>query len=104
MVFYESESKSEAIRKAIQDTEWSETEKKALADILTFVEVEEANAATIATEEWQNNPVELPQKPGNVFHGKWVNGQDTYASGQQKYMVEDAGSGYRIGKCYPEAD
>lgn len=104
MIFYESETKSEAIKKALQGSQWSEVEKKAFAEILKFVEVKEQNAAMMATDEWQNNPDFLPDPPQHICHGKWVDGQDTYAVAGQKFMLEDAGNGYRIGKCYPEPD
>jgi len=104
MIFYESESKSEAIKKALQDNEWSQQEKAVFTEILKFVEAKEQNATTMSTQEWLNNPMFLPDPPEHVFHGKWVNGQDTYTTAGQKYMIEDAGNGYRIGKCYPEAD
>ncbi len=104
MIFYESETKSDALRKAIVDPIWSETEKKTLNEILKFVDIEEENAATIASDEWQKKPTNLKPYPKNVFRGKWVNDQSTYTNAGQKYMIEDAGSGYRIGKCYPEPD
>jgi hypothetical protein len=103
MIFYPSETKAEAVKKAISDPQWSESEKKALAEILRFVEVEEENQSIMASDEWINNPVDLSAKyPGNIGYGKWVNGQDLYATRGQKYMIEFAGTGYRIGKCYPE--
>lgn len=105
MIFYSAETKSEALRLALQDERWSEDEKKALAEILNYIKVEEENVHTMTTEEWINNPVDLSHKyPKHVVRGKWTNGQTTYTTAGQKYMFEPTGTGYRVGKCYPEPD
>lgn len=103
MIFYQSDTKSEALRLALQDERWSENEKKALAEILRCVEVEEENQRTMHSEEWIENPTALLNCPPHVQRGTWVNGQDLYTCRGQKYMIV-AGDGYRVGKCYPATE
>ncbi len=106
MIFYEEKTQSAAIRAAIEDRKWSGEERKALRIIAEYVEDYEKNQATMQTEEWIDNPIELPEPiySNLVFHGKWVNGQDTYTTAGIKFMLEDAGTGWRIGKCYPDEE
>ena len=103
MIFYPSETQSAAIRAAVEDPIWNEKEKNALKNILKFVEKDEEIDRIYQTEEWIENPVEIknPLLGRFVYHGRWVNGQDIYSSYGQKFMVEFAGTGYRIGKCSP---
>ncbi len=105
MIFYVCESESQALELALQDPEWSETEKKSLAEILKYVQVKEENQYIMTTEEWINNPTDLSWKlPRNLRPGKWTNGENLYTALSQKYMIFRAGNGYHIGKIYPEPD
>lgn len=100
MIFYSGETISAALVAALKDETWTKFEKNALERIAEYVAICEQIDYEMTTEEWLNNPTDFDARyPADVSRSDWTTGTLYHTHTGLKFLVEPAGTGYRIGRC-----
>jgi len=100
MIFYSGETISAALVAALKDETWTKFEKNALERIAKYVAVREQIDYEMTTEEWLKDPTDFEDRyPVDVSRSDWTTGTLYHTHDGLKFLIEPAGTGYRIGRC-----